>query len=170
MKNNIRDLNTIYAYTDINLITKNIVKVLIFNLEYVINVKLTSSKMKLFKRYGLNKMMNNKNEILDRSLILSDIKNFRKNYNHYSFSKDLDQIKRIFTKYDISLELLYRYVDSSDYLWLRDLNENVLQSGILVDKNKYNNILIDLKTGSIPKEILYDYPISLLFKSKIRIE
>jgi len=166
MKNNIRELTTIYAYTDINLIKNNNVKVLINNLDDIIDVHLTSSKMKLFKKYGLNKMVNKFENmpLSDRNLILKDIENFRKYYDHFSFSKDLDQIKIIFVKNNISLELLYRYIDSSDYLWLRDLDENELQSGILVDKNKYNNILIDLKTESIPKEILYDYPISLIFK------
>ena len=166
MKNNIRDLNTIYAYTDINLVHQNIVKVFIHNIGKVIDVKLTSSKMKLFKRYGLNKMFNQDedNNILDRNLVLNDINNFRKYYNGYSFSKDLDLIKRIFINNNISLKLLYRYIDSSDYLWLKDLNESCLNSGIIDDKNIYHNILTDLKTESIPKELIYDYPISLLFK------
>jgi uncharacterized protein (DUF4213/DUF364 family) len=98
MKNNIRDLTTMHAYTDINLMKKNIVKIFIYNLEKVIDVQLTSSKMKLFKRYGLNKMFNtnDSNDVLDRKLILNDINNFRKYYNHFSFSKDLDLIKRIY--------------------------------------------------------------------------
>ena len=153
MKNNIRDLTTIYAYTDINLIKQNTVKVLVNNFEDVININLTSSKMKLFKKYGLNKMINKYEDVSlsDRNFILGDIENFRSHYNHFSFSKDLDQIKNIFINNNISLELLYRFIDSSDYLWLRDLDENTLQSGILTNKNKYNNILIDLKTGNIPK-------------------
>jgi hypothetical protein len=53
---------------------------------------------------------------------------------------------------------------------LRDLDENALQSGILTNKNKYHNILIDLKTESIPKEIIYKYPISLLFKFYVSIK
>jgi hypothetical protein len=118
MKNNIKDLTTIYAYTDINLIKLNTVKVLINNLDNIIDIHLTSSKMKLFKKYGLNKMMNRYEDIplSDRNLILDDIENFRSHYDHFSFSKDLDQIKNIYKYNDISLELLYRYVDSSDYL------------------------------------------------------
>jgi hypothetical protein len=105
MKNSIRDLNTVYAYTNINLIQKNIVKIFIHNLEKIIYVKLTSSKMKLFTRYGLNNMFNQiEDKVLDRNLILSDINNFRKYYNSFSFSKDLDQIKRIFIHNNISIK------------------------------------------------------------------
>src|ERR1700679_1259329 len=43
----------------------------------------------------------------------------------------------------------------------------ILHRGIYIEKNKYNNILIDLKTESIKRELLYDYPISLLFKFRL---
>lgn len=164
MKNNIKDLNTIYAYTDENLIKKNNIKVFINSLDNIIDVNLSSSKMRLFRRYGLNKINNENINITDRDIILNDIENFRKYYNHFSFSLDLETIKSIFINNNISLELLIRFVDSSDYLWLRDLPEYLLQEGIISKKNRYNNILIDLKTKNIPKEIIYDYPISLLFK------
>jgi len=51
MKNNIKNLNTIFAYSDINLIKDNIVAVELNNLEDIITVQLSSSKIKLFKRY-----------------------------------------------------------------------------------------------------------------------
>lgn len=166
MKNNIKDLNTIYAYTDENLMKKNNIKILINSLDNIINVNLSSSQMKLFRRYGINKINNNNKNIniTDRDIILNDIENFRKYYNHFSFSLDLDTIKSIFKNNNISLDLLIRFVDSSDYLWLRALDQNMLQDGITSKTSMYNNILIDLKTKSIPKEIIYDYPISLLFK------
>lgn len=102
MKNNLRDLNTIYSYTDIHLIKNNIVKVFIQSLGKFIDVRLSSSKMKLLKRYGLYNMFNqNDHNVLDRNLILEDINNFRKYYKGYSFSKDLDLIKRIFINNNI---------------------------------------------------------------------
>lgn len=172
MKNIILNLNTVIAYTDINLIKKNIVNVKIANVDDIITVKLSSSQLKLFKRYWLNNStfnINNNNlkylKSINRDLVLEDIKIFRYYFNEFSFAHDLDQLKKIFVNHkNISLELLYRYVDASDHLWLRDLDESILHNGILVDKNKYHNILTVLKTESIPKEILYDYPISLLFK------
>lgn len=118
MKNNIKDLNTIYAYTDENLMKKNNIKILINSLDNIINVNLSSSQMKLFRRYGINKINNNNKNIniTDRDIILNDIENFRKYYNHFSFSLDLDTIKSIFKNNNISLDLLIRFVDSSDYL------------------------------------------------------
>lgn len=174
MKNNILNLNTVIAYTDIKLIKQNIVCVKITNVDGIITVKLNSSQLKLFKRYWWNNStlnINNHNnnpkysKFVDRNLVLDDIKNFRKYFNEFSFAHDLDQLKRIFiNNNNLSIELLYRYVDASDYLWLKDLDESILHNGILINKNRYYNILIDLKTESIPKELIYDYPISLLFK------
>lgn len=164
MKNTIKDLNTIIVYTDINLVKKNIVFVTLTGTGEMFKIKLTASKMKLFVKYGLDEIHNTNQDLVDRDIILNDIENFRKYYNGFSFAINLTNIKKIFTKNNISLELLYRYVNSLDYLWLKGLDENLLHNGILIEKYKYTNILVDLMSESIPKEIIYDYPICVLFK------
>jgi len=65
------------------------------------------------------------------------------------------------------MDNLISYIDSCDYLWLMDLDTEILNRGIYTDVNRYNNILIDLKNENILKELLYDYPISLLFKFRL---
>jgi len=168
MKNTIKSLNQIFAYTDVNLIKQNIVLVLLLNSEKLIKVILTSSQLKIFKKYWNNKLIERLNKeklnIPSRDVILEDIKNFRRYYKEFSFIFEFDRVKEMFINNNISMENLISYIDSADYLWLKSLDIETLNSGILVEKNKYNNILIDLKLENIPKEIIYDYPISLLFK------
>jgi len=144
------------------------------SLEKPIDIELSSSRIKLFKkyfnRYWLNELYSStiKNfYIFNRNIVLKDINNFRKYYNYFSFSYEIDQIKEIFIDNDLSLVLLHRYIESSDYLYLRGLNKKILQSGITVKKYKYNNILIDLKAESILKSIIYDYSISELFNFRL---
>lgn len=174
MKNNITNLNTIYAFTNETLINSNIINVKIPSSDQIATFKLSSSRLKLFLKYYKslcnNKKLTNLIETPNRSIVLDDIKNFRKYFNNYSFSLDLEQIKQIFIFNNITLDELYRFIDSSDYFWIRDLNESMLSKGILTKRNWYHNILIDLKLESIPKEIIYNYPISLLFKFLINKE
>jgi len=166
MNNRIKDLNTYVAYTDINLIKQNLVGLKLVNLDKIITTKLSSSKMKLFVKYVINKIDNyNEDENkINRDIILNDIQNFRKYYKDFSFALNLEEIKNIFIKNKISLEQLIHYIDSLDYLWVNDLDETLLHNGILIEKNKYHNILTDLKPERIPKELIYKYPICLLFK------
>jgi hypothetical protein len=98
---------------------------------------------------------------------LGDINNFIKYFNNYSFSLGLDQIKSIFIFNNLSLEELNRFIDTVDYFLITGLNESVLTNGIYTKRNKYNYILIDLKPESIPQELIFYYPISLLFKFKL---
>jgi len=149
MKNTILNLNSILIITNDALLKSNRVAIKLNNSDELTFVNLSSSKLKLFLKYYKTSLKNN--DITDlretpyRSLVLDDINNFRKYFNNYSFSMDLDKIKHIFINNNISLEILNRFIDSSDYLWLKDLDENVLQNGVYTDKNNYHNILIDLK-------------------------
>jgi hypothetical protein len=54
MKNTIRDLNTIYAFINENLYKKNNITIKLINKDKKLNLNLSSSKMKLFRRYGIN--------------------------------------------------------------------------------------------------------------------
>jgi|SRR5882757_6943407 len=120
MKNTIKNLNTIYAYTDEALSKKNIVLTLILNYGYR-EVILTSSGIKMYKKSRNNQLNNylfNKepSKTLNREVILKDIKNFRKYFNEFSFSHDLKDIKDIFINNNISMDNLISYIDSCDYL------------------------------------------------------
>src|SRR5258708_7809406 len=189
MKNtNIKNINNIIAYTNNILRQNKEVNIIINDLAQPITLKLLSSEFKLFLRYRFSKLTINEtynklfslseallhfesheyfqslDKKINRDTILNDINNFRKYYDYYSFSHKLEDIKTIYKNNDLSLELLNRYLDSSDYLFLKGLDLNKLNSGITTENNKYHNILIDLKTESIPKEFIYEFPISVLFK------
>src|SRR5258708_5098477 len=189
MKNtNIKNINNIIAYTNNILRQNKEVNIIINDLAQPITLKLLSSEFKLFLRYRFSKLTINEtynklfslseallhfdsheyfqslDKKINRDTILNDINNFRKYYDYYSFSHKLEDIKTIYKNNDLSLELLNRYLDSSDYLFLKGLDLNKLNSSITTENNKYHNILIDLKTESIPKEFIYEFPISVLFK------
>ena len=169
MKNTILNLNNYHIITSNDLLKQNKIIIKLNNSDELILINLSSSRLKLFLKYYKSSTYNKdiNIEMLKRNIILEDIKNFRKYFNNYSLSYDLDKIKKIFIHNNISLETLNKYIDSVDYLWIKDLDENNLSNGVYTKRNKYNNILIDLKLESIPKEIIYNYPISLLFKFKL---
>jgi len=159
-------------------INNKVISIYASNFDKPKQIILNSSEMKLFKRYqysswalfntGENIMPN----FLSREATLRDIRNFRKNYNYFSLSKSHEEIKDIYINNNISLELLNKYIVSSDYLNLlgnKEFENNYidLQSGINLEANKYHNILIDLKDQSIPNGFIKNYPISLLFNFHI---
>ena len=66
------------------------------------------------------------------------------------------------TEFDI-----YKYINAYDHI-RESLNCDrfTFTEGMEKDKNKYNNILVDLFYHNIPSDIIHHYPISIVFKIK----
>lgn len=87
------------------------------------------------------------------------------NYRSYSLT-DIEIQKLSHKKYNLTEFDIYKYVTALDHI-KDSLNSNInLTEGITNDKNKYNNILVDLYYKNIPLEIIKNYPISIVFNIK----
>jgi hypothetical protein len=70
-------------------------------------------------------------------------------------------------KYNLTEFDIYKYLTAADYISESlGCNKYKLIEGITNDKNKYNNILIDLFYHNIKSDIISHYPISLVFGIK----
>jgi len=70
-------------------------------------------------------------------------------------------------KYKLSEFDIYKYITTLDYA-INTLNCNKFKfiEGIKSDKNKYNNILVDLFFNNISIEIMFNYSITIVFGIK----
>jgi len=111
------------------------------------------------KNYKL-KIKNMKQPILSLHH-LNYLETINKNKNLTSqYLTDLEVHQLYNKKYKITEFDIYKYIVALDYI--RDsLNSKLfLTEGITKDKNKYNNILIDLFYHNIPSNIIKGYSIS----------
>ena len=113
--------------------------------------------------YNFNSEFVKGNSELKLKDLLNDPTNY---YMDFSFTLTYSQIKDIFENkdYQLSINYLINYVDSKDYLYCLNHSNIDLSTGITENKNKYNNVLIDLRSMNIPKWALLDVPIGVLFK------
>lgn len=103
------------------------------------------------------------NQQLKLALLLNDPTNY---YKDLSVTLSYNKIKDIFENkdYQLSLTDLERYIDSKDYLYFLNHSDIDLSRGISSQKNKYNNVLIDLNNQIIPDWAFSDFSISEIFK------
>ena len=113
--------------------------------------------------YNFNSEFVKGNSELKLKDLLNDPTNY---YMDFSFTLTYSQIKDIFENkdYQLSINYLINYVDSKDYLYCLNHSNIDLSTGITDPKNKYKNILIDLKTQLIPEWALLNISIGDLFK------
>lgn len=95
--------------------------------------------------------------------LLKDPTNY---YKDISYTLTYDQIKILFENKNNQLSIvdLVNYIESNDYLYILNKKNIDLSIGIANQKNKYKNILIDLKDQLIPDWAILDVPIASLFK------
>lgn len=95
--------------------------------------------------------------------LLNDPTNY---YKDFCFTLTYNQIKDIFEndEYKLSVNDLINYIDTKDYLYFLNHSNINLSLGITDPKNKYKNILVDLKNQKIPDWALLDISIEDLFK------
>jgi len=79
----------------------------------------------------------------------------------------LEVLKLYNPKYNLTESEIIKYITAYDNITNSlGCNKYKLTEGITNNKNKYNNILIDLYHQTIPSNIIYDYPISIVFNIK----
>ena len=70
-------------------------------------------------------------------------------------------------KYQLTEFDIYKYITAYDHIVnSMGCDKYKLTEGILSDKNKYNNILIDLYYQNISSQLIINYPISIIFSIK----
>ena len=70
-------------------------------------------------------------------------------------------------KYNLTEFDIYKYITAYDYISdSLNCNKYTLTEGITLNKNKYNNILIDLFYINVLNQLLTQYPISITFGIK----
>jgi len=163
----LRQLNYWYA-THHRSYGKNIVQISYKN-DREKYIKLSDSEMRLFKLY------NNKNwdfrtdelPLTKSELKLENLLNDPTNYyKNFSFTLSYKEIKSIYENKEnqLSIEYLYNYINTKDYLYLLNHSSIDLSTGIKDQNNKYKNVLIDLKDQLIPDWGIQEVPIGDLFK------
>lgn len=71
------------------------------------------------------------------------------------------------TKYNLTEFDIYKYLVATDYIYESlGCDKYKLIEGITNDKNRYNNILVDLFFQNIPSDIITKYPIQIVFGIK----
>ena len=113
--------------------------------------------------YNFNSEFVKGNSELKLKDLLNDPTNY---YMDFSFTLTYSHIKDIFDNkdYQLSINDLINYVDSKDYLYCLNHSNIDLSRGMTDPKNKYKNILIDLKTQLILEWALLNISIGDLFK------
>lgn len=86
---------------------------------------------------------------------------------HSKTTPNLDILSLYDPKYNLTEFDIYKYIVANDFLKESlSCDKYSLTEGITYDKNKYNNILIDLFYKNIPSDIINQYPISIIFNIK----
>ena len=90
------------------------------------------------------------------------------NINLISSNLKDSQIQELYNKkYNLSEFDIYKYITAHDYIVdSLGLSKYTLTEGITTNKNKYNNILIDLFYQNINSQIMCQYSISIVFGIK----
>jgi hypothetical protein len=79
----------------------------------------------------------------------------------------LEVIELFNPKYNLTESDITKYVTAYDKITNSlGYNKYKLTEGITNNKNKYNHILVDLYHQTIPSNIIYEYPISIVFNIK----
>lgn len=96
---------------------------------------------------------------------LDTLKNNNKIISHNLSDMEIQNLYN--EKYQLTEFDIYKYITALDYIAdFLGCNKFTLTEGISLDKNKYNNILLDLFFVNIPLEIMSLYPISVIFSIK----
>lgn len=96
------------------------------------------------------------------------LKNIEQNKNLISYNLTNAEVMGLYDKkYNLNEFEIYKYLTVYDYIHgSLGCGKYKLTEGITANKNKYNNILIDLYYKNICSEIIMCYPISIVFKIK----
>jgi len=109
---------------------------------------------------------------LNNSILATHYTNYMrsKNINNKLISQTLTdlEISQLYDKkYNLTEFEIYKFITAHDYInESLGCNKFTLTEGITSDKNKYNNILIDLFYMNLSPKLISNFPISIVFKIK----
>jgi len=84
---------------------------------------------------------------------------------------DLDLLNLNDPKYKLTEFDIYKYITATEYITESlGCDKYKLKEGITKDTYKYNNVLIDLIFRNIPRQIINNYPISVVFGIKQEVQ
>jgi hypothetical protein len=110
-------------------------------------------------------------QYINKSILSTHFLNYQQtlDQNNKLISQTLSdlEVQNLYNKeYQLNEFDIYKYIKALEYISSLGNTKFTLTEGITLDKNKYNNILIDLIYHNIPSDVVNEYPLSILFLIK----